>query len=151
MKKAAAWLLVTILLLTLSGCRGSRVNKVTTPGDLDMPTPYVPHVSTEKEDVSEEYTDQLCTYAWLDTYNMDYYLLSGDGSYRRMKDAELKEQIGGGTWKLLRDTEGYLTLHMEPDGGTAFDLYEMELYEQSIYARGMDDSVYIWLLCEPEE
>ena len=151
MRKAAAWLIVMILLFTLTGCKSSRVSKVTTAGDLAVPTPYVPHVSAETEDVSAEYADRLCAYAWLNTYDMDYYLLSKDGSYRHLKDAELQEQINGGSWKLLRDAEGYLTLHMAPQGAAAFDLYEMELYEQSIYARGLDDFVYIWLLCEPED
>lgn len=151
MRKPAAWLIVMILLLTLSGCKGSRVSKVTTPGDLVTPTPYLPHVSAEAEDVSAEYADRLCAYAWMDTYDMDYYLLSSDHSYRHLRDEELKEQIDAGTWKLLRDTEGYLTLHMAPEAGDAFDLLEMELYEQSIFAHGLDGFVYIWLLCDPED
>ena len=151
MRRAAAWLIVMILLIALPGCKSSRVSKVTTPGNLDTPTPYVPHVSTDTEDVSAAYTDRLCAYAWMNTYDMDYYLLSADGSYRHLKDAELTEQIGAGTWKLLRDAEGYLTLHMAPENGAAFDLYELELYEQSLYARGLDEFVYIWLLCEPED
>ena len=151
MRKAAAWLIVMTLLLTLAGCKSSRVSKVTTAGDLAVPAPYVPHVSAETEDVSAEYADRLCAYAWLNTYDMDYYLLSADGSYRHFQDAELEKQINTGSWKLLRDAEGYLTLHMAPSGAAAFDLYELELYEQSIYARGMDDFAYIWLLCEPED
>ena len=139
MRKAAAWLIVAILLLTLTGCKDSRVNKVTTPGSLATPTPYTPHVSTEAEDVSAEYADRLCAYAWMDTYDMNYYLLSSEGTYRHLRDAELSDLIGTGKWQLLKDAEGYMTLHMAPDGGSAFDLYELELYEQSIYARGMDD------------
>ena len=52
---------------------------------------------------------------------------------------------------MQKDAEGYLTLHMEVDGGEPFDLYELELYDQSIFAHSLTETAYIWLLCDSEE
>ncbi len=148
MRRITAWLFALILILCLTACkkRGS-----SSPGNLTPPTPYAPHVSTETVDVSEEYAERLCTYPWLDTYDMKYYSFSKDGTYQRFGDKELTEVIGSGKWKMLKDAENYLTLHMEVDGGEAFDLYELDLYEESIYAHSLTTTSYIWLLCNPQE
>ena len=53
--------------------------------------------------------------------------------------------------QMQKDAEGYLTLHMEVDGGEPFDLYELELYDQSIFAHSLTETAYIWLLCDSEE
>ncbi|MBR2716224.1 MAG: hypothetical protein IKP17_00420 [Oscillospiraceae bacterium] len=148
MKRAAVWLTVIVSVLCLAACT-KRGSGVTTPGNFDTPTPYVPHMSADAADAGAEYAGQLCAYAWLDTYDMSYYLLAEDGSYRHFKDAALEESLGTGTWQLLKDSQGYMTLHMAPEGGKAFDLYDMELYDESIYARGLEDYAYIWLLCNP--
>lgn len=153
MRKVTAWLMVLILALGLTACKRKPVGTGTaTPGNIATQSPkQTPHISTETEDVSGEYADRLCAYPWMDTYDMKYYRLSENGTFEHLADEELTEIVGTGTWKLLRDAEGYLTLHMEEAGGKTFDMYELELYEQSIYALGLDDFIFIWLLCDEME
>ncbi len=150
MRRFTVWLLVPVVLLCLTACSGRSGS--TTPGNISKATdePYAPPANDHASDVSGEYLKALCTYPWLDTFSMEYYQLAEDGSYARYEDEELTTQNGSGSWKLLKNEAGQLTLHMEVSGGQAFDLYELELYDQSIYARGFDDFIYIWLLAEPE-
>ena len=151
MRRLIVWLMVPVLLLCLAACSGR--NNSATPGNISKATdsPYVPPKNENAADVSGDYRKELCTYPWLDTYSMDYYQLAEDGTFVHYEDEKLTEPIGDGSWVLLKNEAGQLTLHMEVSGGEAFDLYELELYDQSIYARGLDDYVYIWLLAGPEE
>ncbi len=149
MKKIAIWLALAALVLCVGGCN-KRSGSPVTPGDLATQTPYVPPVGTDASDAGEEYRERLCTYAWLDTFDMTFFLLSEDGSYGHYRDKELTDAIDSGSWQILKDGEGHLTLHMAPADGDAFDLYELDLYEESIYARGLEHA-YIWLLCDPVE
>jgi hypothetical protein len=82
---------------------------------------------------------------------MKYYRFSDDGTYQHFDDKELTNVIDSGKWQMQKDAEGYLTLHMEVDGGEPFDLYELELYDQSIFAHSLTETAYIWLLCDSEE
>ncbi|MBR4702820.1 MAG: hypothetical protein IKO91_03155 [Oscillospiraceae bacterium] len=151
MRRLIVWLVAPVLLLCLTAC-SDRSNAVT-PGNISTATkmPYVPPNNENADDVSGEYRKELCTYPWLDTDSMEYYQLAEDGTFVHYEDEALTDPVGDGSWKLLKNTEGKLTLHMEVSGGKAFDLYDLELYDQSIYARGLDDYAYIWLLAGPEE
>ncbi len=151
MRRLIAWLTVPILLLCLTACSG-RSGSVT-PGNISDATrePYEPPTNENAADVSGDYRKALCSYPWLDTYSMEYYLFAEDGSYTHYEDEELKTQNGSGSWKILKNEAGQLTLHVEVTGGQPFDIYELELYEESIYGRGLDDFIFIWLLAEPEE
>ena len=152
MKKVIVWLMVPVALLCLTACSG-RSNDSATPGNISKATkePYVPPANENAADVSADYRKELCTYPWLDTYSMEYYRLEENGSFTHFRDKALTERVEDGQWQLLKNAAGQFTLHMAVSGGEAFDLYELELYEQSIFARGLDDSTYIWLLAEPEE
>jgi len=145
-----AWLLALMMIICLAACTDKDKDQAT-PGNISTPKPSTPHISTNTTDVSADYSDRLCSYPWLDTYDMYYYRFSPDGTYEHLGDKDLTEVIGNGKWTMLTDAEGYLTLHMEPDGGDAFDLYELELYEQSIYAHSLTETDYIWLLCDTED
>lgn len=151
MKKTLVWLLVLVTVLGLAAC--SKKSNSATPGDISAPspTPFELHISEDGEDVSGEYSQRLCSYPWLDTYDMEYYVLSEDGSYLHYRDEQLTEEAGSGSWKLLRDDEGYLSLHLDAAEGDDIRMYELELYDQSIYAFGADEFVFIWLLCDDAE
>ena len=150
MKRRTAWLFALILVLCLTACKGKGT---VTPGNLNQnsPTPYAPHISTQTTDVSGEYAEKLSSYPWLDTYDMKYYRFSDDGTYQHFDDKGLTNVIDSGKWQMQKDAEGYLTLHMEVDGGEPFDLYDLELYDQSIFAHSLTETAYIWLLCDSEE
>ena len=150
MKRRTAWLFTLILILSLTACH-KKGGSPATSGNLVTPTPYSPHISTETTDVSGEYAEKLSSYPWLDTYDMKYFRFSPDGTYEHFDDKDLTQVIDGGKWQMQKDTEGYLTLHMEVSGGEPFDLYELELYDQSIFAHSLTETAYIWLLCDSEE
>ncbi len=150
MKRRTAWLFALILVLCLSACKGKNGDP-SSPGNLTTPTPYAPHSNGEMTDVSAEYAEKLCSYPWLDTDDFSYCRFSEDGTYQRFSDKDLTEAVGSGKWQMKKDTKGYLTLHMEVDGGEAFDLYDLELCDESIYAHSLTETSYIWLLCNPEE
>jgi len=150
MRRLTAWLLALMMLFCLAACT-EKDNGQATPGNISTPKPSAPHVSTETSDVSADYSDRLCSYPWLDTYDMCYYRFSPDGTYEHLEDKELTKVIGSGKWSMLSDAEGFLTLRMEPAEGEAFELYELELYEQSIYAHSLTETDYIWLLCDTAE
>ncbi len=149
MRRVTVWLMLLLGLLCLAGC--ARRSGSVTPADLATATPYVPPTMEAADDVSGDYLSQLCSYPWLDTYTMQYYVLSEDGTFSYYQDEDLTTRLSEGNWKLLKNSAGQLDLHMEVSGSEAFDLYELELYEQSIYAKGPGDFSYIWLLCDPEE
>ena len=151
MKRRTAWLFALILILSLTACKGK--TGTVTPGNLTAasPTPYSPHISEDADDVSAEYAQQLCSYPWMETYDMTFYRFSADGTYQHFDDKELTKAIDGGTWQMKKDASGYLLLHIEADGGESFDLYDLELYEQSIYAHSLTETAYMWLLCDSEE
>ena len=151
MRRLIVWLMVPVLLLCLAACTG-RSNSAT-PGNISKATnsPYVPPKNENAADVSGDYRKELCSYPWLDTFSMNYYQLAEDGTFVQYEDEKLTEPIGNGSWALLKNEAGQLTLHMEVSGGEAFDLFELELYDQSIFARGLDDYSFIWLLAGPEE
>ena len=151
MRKITAVLLALILILCLSACKGKSGTGKATPGDLITPTPYVPHISNDAVDVSSEYEDKLCSYPWLDTFDMTYYSLSADGTYQQFIDKGLTETIGSGSWQIVKDDEGYLELHIKNQSGETYDLYELEMYEKSIYAHNAEGTAYIWLLGDPVE
>ena len=148
MKRRTAWLFALILVLSLTACKKS--GGQATPGNLVTPTPYSPHISGETTDVSGEYAAQLSSYPWMETYDMTYYRFSADGSFEHFADKDLTELIENGKWQMTKDAEGYLLLHMEVNGGEPFDLYDLELYEQSIFAHSLSTTAYMWLLCDEE-
>jgi hypothetical protein len=150
MRRTTAWLFALILILCLTACKEKSSEKAT-PGNLATPTPYSPHIAAETTDVSSEYAEKLCSYPWFDTNDWSYYQFSTDGTYQRFGDEELKETVGSGHWQMKKDGKGYLALHMEVDGGEAFDLYDLDLYDESIYAHSLTETSYIWLLCNPKE
>ena len=149
MKRKTAWLFALILVLSLTACKGR--NGRATPGNLVTPTPYTPHISSETTDVSEEYAARLSSYPWMETYDMTYYCFSADGAFQHFGDKELTEIINSGTWQMKKDANGYMLLHMEVEGGESFDLYDLELYDQSIFAHSLTETAYMWLLCDTEE
>ena len=150
MRKVIIGLMLLVLLLGMAGCGSRSVGS--TPGDIAAPTktPYAPPADLGS-DVSADYRKELCSYPWLDTYTMQYYQLSEDGTFAHYQDEKLSVLLEDGTWQLLKNGEGQLTLHMAVSDGGSFDLFELELYEQSIFARGLDDYIFIWLLAGPEE
>ncbi len=151
MKRKTAWLFALILILALTAChKNSHSNQPATPGNLVTPTPYSPQVSEDAADVSGEYAAQLCSYPWLDTNDWSYYRFSQDGTYQHFGDKDLKDNIGSGKWQMKKDAQGYMMLHMEVDGGAPFDLLDLDLYDESIYAHSLTETSYIWLLCTPE-
>ena len=148
MKKIVAACMTAVLLLLLMAC--AKNGSSASPGNL-APTPHIPHTSTGEKDVSGEYTDFLCTYPWLETDSMHCYCLQEDGRYQLMNNNRLTDQIGQGSWKLTRDEQNSLTLYLtDGDSGAAVTMYELELYDASIYAFGADGSGYIWLMVRNE-
>jgi hypothetical protein len=148
MKRRTAWLFALILILSLTACKK---RGTVTPGNLVTPTPYTPHISAETVDVSGEYAERLCSYPWMETYDMSFYCFSADGSYQHFGDKDLTETLDSGKWQMKKDANGYLALHIEVDGGEPFDLYDLELYEQSIFAHSLTETAYMWLLCDTVE
>ncbi len=149
MKKviAAALLLLLLLLPTACGKKGSPA----TPGSL-VPTPHVPHTSTEEQDVREEYTKKLCRYPWLDTATMHCCRLNTDGSCQWLKSSREREEIASGVWSLTRDAEGYLTLYVTDDTGEGqYVLHELEMYDSSLYGLEESGTAFIWLLVEDKK
>ena len=151
MRRITALLFALVLLLSLAACKGKKGEGQTTPGNLSTPQPYFPHISTETNDVSSEYSEKLCRYPWLDTYDMKYYRFSSDGTYQHLGNKELTEVLDSGKWKMLKDAEGYLTLHVEVEGGEAFDMYEIEVYDENIFAHSLTETDYIWVLYDSKE
>ncbi len=152
MRRVTAWLFALVFIICLTACKEkSGDTNVTTPGNLITPAPYTPRVSAENTDVSAEYADQLSSYPWLETYDWTYYVFHKDGTYQHMKDKDLTEEIDSGSWQMRKDAHGYMLLHMEVKGGEAFDLYDLELYEESLFAHSLTETSYIWLLCTPTE
>ena len=150
MKRRTALLFAMLLVLSLTACK-KKTGDTPTPGNLVTPTPYSPRISADTTDVSEEYAERLSSYPWLETYDMTFYRFSADGSFQHYGDKELTEFINNGTWQMKRDEKGYLLLHMEVDGGESFDLYDLELYDQSIFAHSLSETAYMWLLCDSQE
>ena len=150
MKRRTAWLIALVLVISLTACN-KRNSGHTTPGNLVTPTPYSPHVSSENTDISSDYAERLSSYPWMETYDMTYYRFSDDGSFEHFQDRDLTDKIGNGHWQMKQDANGYLLLHMEVDGGESFDLYDLELYEESIFAHSLTETAYMWLLCNPKE
>ena len=151
MKRRTAWLFALVILLSLSACKGKSGGTASPVNITVSPTPYSPHISENAADVSGEYADKLSSYAWLDTNDFYYYSFAKDGTFQHFSDKSLTEAIGSGKWQMKRDEQGYLTLHMEVDGGESFDLYDLDLYDESIYAHSLTETSYIWLLCNPKE
>lgn len=140
------------LLCVLTACTfGKPAKQPATPGDLVTDNGHVLHESTGREDVSEEYLGQLCSYAWLDADSFTYYQLREDGSFVRTDDEDYEEQIGSGSWKLYRDEQNYLTLSITEDGGAEQLMHEVEIFEQCMYAYGEDGSSIVWLLMNDAE
>lgn len=151
MKRRTAWLFALIFFVSLAGCKG-KSGGTSTPGNLTVsPTPYSPHISGETTDVSADYSQKLCSYPWMETYDMTFYRFSADGSFEHFSDKDLTDPINAGQWQMWKDAQGYLLLHMEVDGGAPFDLYDLELYDQSIFAHSLTETAYMWLLCDSEE
>ena len=153
MRKLFTVLLAILLLCcALSSCKPGLGSVVSTPGDLEPTDGKHLHVSTGAVDVSAEYTEALCAQSWLDTGSLQYYSLLADGSYRRYQDDELTEQVGSGSWTILRDEQQYLTLWINHDEtGTATVMQELELYDSSIYAFGENGESYVWLRMDENE
>ena len=152
MRRITALLFALVFILSFAACKGKNGGGQTTPGNISVtPQPYFPHISTETTDVSGEFTGKLCRYPWLDTYDMKYYRFYEDGTYQHMGNKEMTEVLDTGTWKMLRDTEGYLTLHVEAEGGESFDMYEIELYDENIFAHSLTETDYIWVLYDSVE
>jgi hypothetical protein len=116
MRRTTAWLFALILILCLTACKQKSSEKAT-PGNLATPTPYSPRIAAETTDVSGEYAERLCSYPWMETYDMTYYCFYADGSYRHFNDQDLTETIDSGKWQMKRDANVYMALHMEVDGG----------------------------------
>lgn len=154
MKRFISLLLMIGLLFCLAACgKQGGFNGTATPGDLVIAvTPYPIHTDGELTDVSESYLKRFCTFAWLDTTDMSYIKLEEDRSFFTAKDEELEQRIDGGTgtWSLRKDGEGYLSLTLDHNDGTVNVMYDIELYDQSIYAYGEDGTVYLWLMCSPD-
>ena len=149
MKRRTAWLFALFLVLCLCAC--NKYGRSTTPGNLIVtPTPYSPHISEETADVSGEYAERLSSYPWMETYDMTYYRFTAEGTFEHFKDKELTEVLETGKWQMKKDANGYLLLHMEVDEGEPFDLYDLELYDQSIFAHSLTETAYMWLLCDSE-
>ena len=149
MKRRTAWLFALILILALTACH-KKGGGSATPGNLVTPTPYSPQISNDAADVSGEYAAQLCSYPWLDTNDWSYYRFSQDGSYQHFADKNLTDSVGSGKWQMKKDAKGNMALHMEVDGGEPFDLFDLDLYDESIFAHSLTETSYIWLLCTPE-
>ena len=152
MKRFISLLLIVGLLVCLAACGKRDFTGTSTPGDMTVTlTPHPIHSSGELTDVSESYLKRLCTYAWLDTSDMSYIKLEEDGSCFTAEDEELEKRIegGSGTWAMRKNAEGYLSLRIDRADGTSYVMYDMELYDQSIYAYGEDGTVYLWLMCSP--
>ena len=150
MRRVTAGLLALILILCLTACKGKN-GGTASPVDLVSPTPHMTHVGTDTVEAGNEYRDKLCSYPWLDTYDMTYYRFSNDGSYQHFIDKALTESIDSGTWTLLKDAENYLELHLTGQDGATYDLFELELYDQSFYAHSREGSAYIWLMGDSAE
>lgn len=149
MKKFLSLFAIIGILVCLSACNKPNGNAAT-PGNLTTNPPHVLHTDTSGKDVSADYLKRLCTYAWLDTTDMTFIKLAEDGTFFCAEDEELEKTTGEGTWKMLQDSEGYLSLRIQKDSGSAYTMYEVELYDQSLYAYGENDFLYLWLLCDPE-
>ncbi len=149
MKRRTAWLFALILVLSLTACKGKGGRA--TPGNLITPTPYAPHVSADAADVSGEYAERLSSYPWMETYDMTYYCFTAEGAFQHFSDKELTKLINSGKWQMKKDADGYMLLHMDVDGGESFDLYDLELYDQSIFAHSLTETAYMWLLCDSAE
>jgi len=151
MKKAILRLLIVALAFVLAAC--ARNAGSATPGNISAPsaTPFQVHVSDDGKDVSASYSPHFSSHPWLDTYYMEYYVFSDDGSYRHYADEALAEELGGGSWRVLEDDEGYLSLHLDASEGEDIHMYQLEVYDESIYAFGLDDFIFIWLLCDDAE
>jgi hypothetical protein len=153
MRRITALLFALVFVLSLTACKGKNQEGQTTPGNLSTatPKPSFPHISTETVDVSGEFTGKLCRYPWLDTYDMNYYRFFEDGTYQHLGNKEMTDVLDTGTWKMLKDAEGYLTLHVEVEGGESFDMYEIELYDENIFAHSLTETDYIWVLYDSAE
>lgn len=153
MRKTIAVISIGLALLcVLSGCVFGKPSKQpATPGDLVTDNGHTLHESTGRKDVSADYAQQLCSYAWLDTDSFTYYLLQEDGSFVRTDDEDYEEQIGTGTWKLYQDEQNYLCLSITEDGSGELLMNEVELFEQCMYAYGDDGASIVWLLMNDAE
>lgn len=151
MKRFISLMLIIGLLVCLSACGGRHSGGTATPGNLITPTPQPIHTGGAFTDVSESYLKRLCSFAWLDTMDMNYIKLDEDGTFFEAEDEELEQRIadGDGSWSLKKNDEGFLSLWLEWNDGASSVLYDLELYDQSIYAYGEDGTVYLWLMCGP--
>lgn len=152
MKRFIFFLIIFGLLFTLAACGERNTGSTATPGDLfTTPTPHPIHTGGTLTDVSGSYVKRMCTYAWLDTMDMSYIKLDENGTFFTAEDEELEQPVEGGTgkWSMQKNEEGFLSLWLEREEGAAYVMYDMELYDQSIYAYGDDGTVYLWLMCSP--
>ena len=149
MKKYLSILAILIVLACLAGCKRGGGNSAT-PGNLTTDPPHILHTDGNVTDVSADYHKRLCTYAWLDTTDMSFIKLSEDGTFFCYEDEELETTIGEGSWTMFKDSDGYLSLRIEKNAEAPNTLYDVELYDQSLYGYGEDGFGYIWLLCDPE-
>ena len=153
MKRFISLLLLVGVLFCFAACgKQNGFSGTTTPGNLTVTvTPYPIHKGGTLTDVSDSYLKRMCSFAWLDTTDMSYIKLEEDGTFFTTEDEELEKRIdgGAGTWRMQKNEEGYLSLWLEKSGGAASVMYDMELYDQSIYAYGDDGTVYLWLMCGP--
>lgn len=139
------------ILLLLAGCAGTNRSGTATPGNLELREPQGARIGMgiELTEVSSSYLKRLCTYAWLDTDSMTYVKLEEDGSFSFFEDEALSEKSDcSGTWNLYRDEHDSLLLRLSPQGEEPLNMEELELYDQSIYAYGPEDQVYLWLMCD---
>lgn len=150
-KLVTSALLVLILAAILTAC-GSK-NGSSTPGNLAVPTPRpTPHPITGEVDVSSDYHIRLCTDLWLDTNTLHCCRLNEDGTYSWLQSKTDSTQIESGHWRLTKDDQKYLTLYLKDDvSGKEQILYELELYEQSIYYIDAEGNGIVWLVTDKEE
>ena len=149
MKKLITILAIFGILICLAGCKEGGGNAAT-PGDLVTNSPHVLHTDGDTTDVSADYFKRLCTYAWLDTTDMSYIKLAEDGTFFCAAEEDLEEHSAEGTWTMRKDAEGHLSLRIEKASEAPYTLYDVELYDQSLFGYGEDGFNFIWLLCDPE-
>ena len=150
MKKLVISALFFLILAALLVSCGPNAGSAS-PGNL-VPTPLrTPHVSTGEVDVSSDYHIRLCTDLWLDTNTLHCCCLNTDGTYTWMQSKKEPEQIASGHWRLTKDSKKFLTLYLKDDAaGEEQVLYELELYEASIYAIDSEGNGIVWLTTEKE-
>lgn len=128
------------LICLFAGC-GTR-NNIASPGSLVIPSRSP--IAEETMPTEEEVREAICNVTWLDTDSFDEYTLSEDGSLSVTREKNGKTECGA--WQLVTDKAGALSLKLSFEASAGITLYQLELYETSIFAVDEAGEAYIWLL-----